>query len=227
MTETEGKRAAGALRMMNRIIEKNRDANDREVQLEMADTRLIEEARDNLKGMIDEALTKAQARLERVEGWLDESEDTDDDAVQTEMFGPDGRPTSPADANGKVMKPTRAVSFIGDLDENPVVATSETPNSALASLALSDGTLPAHGFDFTDELLGMAPGVKRGILQSLRDGAGKDKAIKLVTEKTGLAKDDVAFHFADMQDRGIIRREGRNWITEVPEAQGAGWGAGA
>lgn len=64
---------------------------------------------------------------------------------------------------------------------------------------------------------GIAPDVEAGIIEALRNGCGKNKAMELVAEKALISIEDAKEAWETLVRIGTIYKEGRNWVTKSPE----------
>lgn len=64
---------------------------------------------------------------------------------------------------------------------------------------------------------GVAPNVEAGIVEALRNGCGKNKAMKLVAESAGISIEEAKDAWETLVRMGTVYKEGRNWVTNSPE----------
>lgn len=125
MTESEIDKVADSVRMLNWVLDRDKDANFTRIQLEPTERRLLDEARIGVTEMLQTSRKKAKAKVEKIEAYIDAMQRCD---IQGDLFGSDGKPLTPTDEHGRV-KPTERTS---NIDQLP--AAEDTPGQTLLDL---------------------------------------------------------------------------------------------
>lgn len=198
MKEDESIKIAKASKALAVVLDMDKDGACGEVTLEPNTRAHLELARMGLQELLNSPVEKANKRLTLAREHLEIAADLFfDDA---ELFGADGQPTEAAD-NGKRPQVDRG------FDEPELFERSGEVAGKIDWRIPGSSQVPAD--------------IHAGLVQALRDGAGKGKACDLVAAAASIdvlvAKD----HFETLVKLGVIHKNGKGWIADLPEDHAA------
>lgn len=210
------KRASRALGM---VLRRDSLASDITVNLSPTDRNLISNARAGLLETLATQVERLKQSLSTAETEHLEALDDDWDVQQDLFSDKDGKPTSPMDANGKLI----AAAKNYELDKPPCPDEGIDPEDGVqGSLDGSEHSDVPDSFESPSSeqsaepnpwavVPGVPPHVEVGLIESLRNGKTRSQAVAAVSKATGISKPELDGHWDHLVRLGKIVKAGRGF----------------
>lgn len=205
-------------RAIGKILHKDADACDAQVNLEPTERNFLSRTRTGLLGLLQMYKERSEKKLKLLKAEYEMAQEEDFD-VQLEMFGSDGKPTTQVDANGKAIPHPKnwnndeAPEGIDPADGEQLPI--EEANEAAEEQPQAEPTPEPN-----PSLWAVAPGVPQqvesGLILAVEKGLTYAKAVSGVAKATTLAKFEVEGHLDTLIKQGKIVRDGQK-LSLPPE----------